>query len=81
MTSSTEDDERLSRVLNRPWILEKSSPLIFVMESIASWLVTMTQTLPPHLEPISSTMVCRLSIRLPSEPIYCPTSSIMNRRR
>ena len=81
MTSSTEEELKLNRVLNRPWILEKSSPLILVMLSIASWEVTMTQTLPPHFVPISSTMVCKFNIRSESEPIYWPTSSIINNRR
>ena len=65
----------------RPWIFEKSLPTTLVTESMASWLVTMTQTRPPQRVPSSSTMVCRFSIRLESEPMNCPISSTMKSRR
>lgn len=45
MTSSTLADDRESRVSKRPWILEKSLPLVLVTESISCWLATTIQTL------------------------------------
>ena len=81
MTSSTEELESDRRVLKRPWIFEKSLPATRVISSMASWLVTITHTLPPQRAPSSSTSVCRLSMRLTSAPMYWPTSSTMKSRR
>ena len=61
MTSSVLALERVSLVLNRPWILEKSfafedliSP---ITASISSWEVTRTQARPSQILPRSSTIV------------------------
>ena len=78
MTSSTFDDER-DKLLNLPWILEKSIPLMsFVISSMFCWLVTTTHAFPWHLIPNSSTIVWRLSINFVSSAMYWPTSSTKN---
>ncbi len=77
MTSSTDLDESEIRVSKRPCIFEKSPPLIFVIRSIASCAVTITQTFPPQRVPSSSTKVCRFNISDERSLIYCPTSSTM----
>lgn len=85
MTSSALMPDSDSRQVKRPWILEKSTlvPAILTTSSMASWLVTTTQTMPCALEPSSSTMVCRLSMRATSRPLftYWPTSSTMKSSR
>ena len=75
ITSSTLDADRDNLVSKRPWILEKSFPFVFVIESISSWLVTITHAFPLQAVPKSSTMVWRLSINWVSSAIYCPISS------
>ena len=81
ITSSTEEEERLRRVLKRAWIRENSSARTLMISSIASCPVQTTQTFPLHSLPIFSTKDCRFSSISVSVPTYCPASSTMNRRR
>ena len=78
ITSSALADERANLVSKRPWILEKSSPFTWVMESISSWEVTITHALPWQAVPKSSTTVCRFNISSVFSPIYWPISSTKN---
>ncbi len=78
ITSSTLAEDNDNLVLNLPWILEKSLPLPKVNTSKSSWDVTITQHLPSHLLPKSSTTVWRFSISWVSSPKYWPISSIKN---
>ncbi len=70
ITSSTLAGDNEIRVSNRPWIFEKPSPLIIVIESIACWLVTITHAFPLQNMPNSSVTVCKLSISFESSPMY-----------
>ena len=79
MTSSTLALDSDRRVLNRPWIFEKSLALdAFISPrtaSMSSCDVTTTQARPLQIVPRSSVIVWRLSIRWVSVPMNCPTSS------